>query len=105
MHEYDIHYNNIIIILNLISKSASKVQARAHTRVECKVDKIKKWSQEEVVKNNLEELRSACEATPSVSNHLETSRRTIVLIIMDTYSMINLINLLFLSVLCVGVAS
>ena len=48
---------------NCISKSASKVQElipELKTMVERMVDKIKKWSQEEVVKNKLEELRSAC---------------------------------------------
>ena len=47
-----------------ISKSASKVQKlipKLKTTIERMVDKIKKWSQEEVVKNKLEELRSACE--------------------------------------------
>ena len=47
-----------------ISKSASKVQElilELKTAIERMVDKIKKWSQEEVVRNKLEELRSACE--------------------------------------------
>ena len=47
-----------------ISKSANKVQElilELKTTIERMVDKIKKWSQEEVVKNKLEELRSACE--------------------------------------------
>ena len=47
-----------------VSKSAIKVQElipELKTTIERMVDMIKKWSQEEVVKNELEELRSACE--------------------------------------------
>jgi peptidoglycan hydrolase CwlO-like protein len=48
-----------------VSKSANKVRElipELKTTIERVVDKIKKWSQEEeVVKNKLEELRSACE--------------------------------------------
>ena len=47
-----------------VSKSASNVQElipELKTTVERIFDEIKKWSQEEVVKNELEELRSVCE--------------------------------------------
>ena len=47
-----------------VSKSANKVQElipELKTTVEHMFDEIKKWNQQGVVKNKLEELRSACE--------------------------------------------